>query len=77
MTAKEMFEEMGYRIWGKTDSNLKYAKKIDIEVEQYIDIDLKSKMFCKYKKRISECRELFITLEEFKAIQKQIEELGW
>ena len=78
MTAKEMFEELGYK-YGK------YAEEIICTKEDRqwrevgeitIDFDLQGKTIeLGFNGRISNSLPLFITLEELQAINKQIEEL--
>ncbi len=76
-TAKEMFEELGYIQDGEDSNGIDYKKSISKDEYYIFEFDIKQKMFSKYKKRNDTIRDLFITFEEFKAIQKQIEELGW
>ena len=69
-TAKEMFEELGY-VQEIKNNVIYYFKKIDIPKSHIIyDIDF-----------IIDTKEIFISktidLEELKAINKQVEELGW
>ena len=71
MSAKEMFEELGY-IWNENNDYIKY-KKVYWE---FIFPQVKNVYFWKGLKEISVFYNT-IDLQEFKAIQKQIEELGW
>lgn len=65
MSAKEMFEELGY----KYEFNNKYhIRYYNVEKDNYIWFDLQLKTL-----EISE----YCNLKELKAINKQIEELGW
>jgi hypothetical protein len=72
MTAKEMFEELG-RIQTTTEYD-NYKSDID-----YLDKDteLTNIFFDLEDKKIGFINVYKITIEELKAINKQIEELGW
>ena len=65
MSAKEMFEELGY----KQDYNIDYAIRYCNEERDYYIY------FYKYVRKIEVLHD--ITLQELKAINKQVEELGW
>ena len=69
-TAKEMFEELGYEQEAKNNV-IYYFKKVNIP-KSYIVYSINF---------IIKIKEIFIskniTLEELKAINKQIEELSW
>ena len=77
MTAKEMFEELGYRCENGYITDLYFIKQIlKKQGDNYIiHFDLNDKSFSKY--RSYNGADVFINLQEFKAIQKQIEELNW
>ena len=71
MTAREMFEELGYECSKYYDRNqmIEYRKEDSTSVLFWI----KERKFS-----VSEyCEPKDITVDEFKAIQKQMEELGW
>lgn len=72
MTAKEMFEDLGYELDSthEIQGHLYYFKDYS-----KIDFDLNRKNIYKYNS-MSYCR-CPISLEELKAINKQVEELGW
>ena len=68
MTAKEMFEELGYTQKIKNireDAVIVYGK-----VEAIISFDENKQVY-------KEGTTSIITLDEWKAINRQIEELGW
>ena len=66
-SAKEMFEELGYKLYNQ-NIYLEYVKE-----EEHITFYINEKTFCKYKGyEIGE-----ITLKELQAINKQVEELHW
>ena len=73
MSAKEMFEKLGYEEEHHI-SYIKYTKKLN----QNCCDDVSELRICFYQ-----CEESFekignsITLEELQAINKQVEELGW
>lgn len=72
MTAQEMFKELGYECSKYYDRNKiiqYYNEKEDVQFLFWI---------AEQEFSVSEYGELKnITVDEFKAIQKQIEELGW
>lgn len=75
MTAKEMFEKLGWRNTFTSSHVITYEKKSRSgRSRRIIQFLLKSKSFC-----INEESTFAQTysLEELKAINKQIEELGW
>lgn len=72
MTAKEMFEELG-RIQTITEydnykSDIDYLDEKTEQTNIYFDLEYKEIGFVNIHK---------ITMKELKAINKQIEELGW
>ena len=71
MKAKEMFEELGFE-YKKSDFSISYYKEFrDYDDETYIlDID-----FRLFEKKIS--NDFSIDMPLLKAINKQVEELGW
>ena len=73
MTAKEMFEKLGYILsiynnFSKTPIEITYINKI--ENDKYI-------IFSLVRKQISVSPYLDITIKKLQAINKQVEELGW
>ena len=70
-TAKEMFEELGYEIFG---SNAKYICYRNIKNAWFIEFDLDKK--CILTNKPNTIFNL-INLGELQAINKQVEELGW
>lgn len=81
MTAKDMFEELGYiHEQDNVNPEITYRTKHFISDITIIYFDLQDKTFSKFTSSDSPFESAKvddITLEEFKAIQKQIEELGW
>lgn len=78
MTAKEMFKELGYEL----KSKFHVADKVFLNYQKDYVISTFSKelSFCKWKPRLFGFLKPYsqdITVSEFKAINKQIEELGW
>jgi hypothetical protein len=71
MTAKEMFEELGYKIY-KGFCYIEYTKEKPINRYQYDSYQIR---FNDNDKKVSIYQN--IDLQELKAINKQIEELGW
>lgn len=73
MTAKEMFEKQGFS-YRSTDDVIEYLFK-SINSRRYLKInfDLKNKTYF-----VMECDDIAtIDMDIHKAIQKQLEELGW
>jgi hypothetical protein len=77
MSAKEMFEELGYTLKYKNKYEIKYIKLdktlSNILKEDYYDSAIIINL---YRKDIHK-NGCYIKLNEFKAIQQQIKELGW
>ena len=65
MSAKEMFEQLGY----KQTNNNTYSTCYKNEEEDYYIY------FYNYSKKIEVLHD--ITIQELQAINKQVEELGW
>ena len=77
MTAKGMFEELGYSGYSRKEF-AHYSKFISQTKRQIIDIDLVEKKVEKLIITVNTervCKEY--TFEEIRAINKQLEELGW
>lgn len=71
MNAKEMFEKLGYKYNKNRNRNrmIEYCKEDSTSVLFWIN---------ERKFSVSEyCEPKDITVDEFKAVQKQMEELGW
>lgn len=81
MTAKEMFEELGYKQVSITNNSVRYEGKPTMigAYEFYIEIWKREEMddFLIRKAIIIKEYVLNIWGEELKAINKQVEELGW
>lgn len=79
MSAKEMFEELGYEL--RSHKNIiRYVNKQYVSDWNYIDFNLKEKTI--YAHIMSDSpftpdSPLELNLKEIQAINKQIEELGW
>lgn len=77
MTAKEMFEKLGYSL--KVDNNnlIEYSKEDCGHISFCFDIETK-RFYSMYSFPSSiQSTPHSITLDEFEAVQKQMEELGW
>lgn len=72
MTAKEMFEELGYKL-ARYGNDVEYCKQFE-----YAKINIYFTNFAKVIE-ISSNKDIAYTvdLKELQAINKQIEELGW
>ena len=73
MSAKEMFEELGYELYIESDNEICYMEKKN---KWYISFYLDDK--------VVQCSEndfyttsIGISVKELQAINKQVEELGW
>ena len=72
MTAKEMFEKLGYGDYFNNGLRITYSN-FDKECKM-IEFDLKKKQLI----FVDDSEEVFeLSLEELQAINKQVEELGW
>lgn len=77
MNAREMFEELGYSL--KVDNNnlIEYSKEDCGHIAFCFDIETK-RFYSRYSFSSSiQSTPHSITLDEFEAVQKQMEELGW
>jgi len=72
MSAKEMFEELGYK-YDTYVKNIIFSKDFEYAtVELYFDIETKNLIIQSNKDIAFE-----FSINELKAINKQVEELGW
>ena len=82
MTAKEMFEKLGYELIEDGKTYLRYANYDDKEHHymggDFIDFDKKAKRF-RLTRKTGQGNTYFKygDLQELQAINKQVEELGW
>lgn len=87
MTAKEMFEKLGYKCLGGSDYiAIKYYKQ-EKQGEYYSNYDIDITFYCtsktvsvvanEYGKRSYKLAIMDIDMELLQAINKQVEELGW
>ena len=78
MTAKEMFEELGYKIQPIKEDRIAFVrryKKDDFNIITFYNDKYNNKRIMKSGEHDYYCD--YIRLEELQAINKQIEELGW
>lgn len=75
MTAKEMFEELGYEQDLNNDFYIGYIKHIPNTIIKNRTFTFMKEM--KFFTFIDQDNSVAIELNELKAINKQIEELGW
>lgn len=75
MTAKEMFEELGYTCEKSNGEVISYRYYTENKISYIHDIDflLDVEKYC----TIEHLGEVYISVELHKAITKQMEELGW
>lgn len=71
MTAREMFEELGYSLEAHNEYTIKYSKE-ECDYTTF-DFNLKKKKI--YSRFMSAAHG--ITLDELKAVIRQAKELGW
>ena len=74
MTAKEMFEKLGYK-QDKQKTHIVYYKFLKLNRELQIEFNFKFKSV--EKRKVPGINSEPINFKELKAINKQIEELGW
>lgn len=73
MSAKEMFEKLGYELSKNDKKYIIYENKIcDTSMKIIFDLDFKI-----VKKSYNRNDASWIHLQELQAINKQVEELGW
>jgi hypothetical protein len=82
MTAKEMFEELGYKPVSKTDTSVRYESQPTIvgAYEFYIEIWKREEFGDDFLIRKATMGRQFVSNicgEELKAINQQCKELGW
>lgn len=80
-SAKEMFKKLGYKLWeGSSEQIIVYQKEtrtIRFNLVQTCYLDEKTiSIFHSLDEDVYE-QEVILTLDELKAINKQVEELGW
>lgn len=77
MNAEEMFEELGYSLKVEHNDFIKYSKEDCGHIDFYFIIETK-RFYSRYCFSPSfQSTAHSITLDEFEAVQKQMEELGW
>ena len=74
MTAREMFEELGYNIVYENNDYLEYVRIDPFVYRSLIKFDYGRQIVFK---RNSNLLPLGVTSEEHKAIHQQLKELGW
>jgi hypothetical protein len=83
MTAKEMFEKLGYeyKLYDNEDkfnNGIQYYKKDKDDFETYVEFYFYHKRIWLLKKYKNKIAEGFVSnINLLQAINKQIEELGW
>ena len=79
MIADKMFEELGYKLVEKTMTSYIYEKELyengHLQYELYIVFELKDKEFYKTNSSWKDIEN--ITMQELKAINEKVKELGW
>lgn len=80
MSAKEMFEELGYEIDEESELEILYKMKWEISSTYWIGFDKTKKTFECFEisdSPFNPSKSFKIGIDELKAINKQVEELGW
>lgn len=80
MTAKEMFEELGFSYDDSIVDEINYFYKKFISETNVISFDLKHKnveAFIEYDSPFTPNKPYVLSFKELQAINKQCEELGW
>ena len=79
MNAKEMFEELGYELVYENEEVLRYRKNKWLDVEFWKVYEYVTGEKIKKILKISTIynKPYLVSIELYKAINKQIEELGW
>lgn len=73
LTAREMFESLGYKYGEESDERYNYKVIKYYEANTEFVFSINAREFA-----VSYCEEpKYITVDEFKAIQQQMKELGW
>ena len=72
-SAREMFKKLGYVRLNIFPLSIDYVKQINLKDAKIISFTLKSKSYYAMDRNIA----MGIDMPTFKAIQKQLEELGW
>lgn len=80
MSAKEMFEELGYEIDEENDKEILYKMKWEISTSYYVGFDLDHKnfeCFITSDSPFEPAKSFAIDLDLLQAINQQCRELGW
>ena len=80
MSAKEMFEKLGYEIDEDNDKEILYKMKWEISSTYYVSFDLRNKwfeVFVTSDSPFEPSKSFPIYMDLLRAINKQVEELGW
>lgn len=80
MSAKEMFEKLGYKLGRDCEYYLFYEKALKENAEyenDYLHISFEKQDKAFIKTYGDDNSPEIISIEELKAINKQVEELGW
>ena len=75
MSADKMFEELGYKFFEENDYFIEYKNKLD-NCSKFIRFELLEKIFTSFYYVVPD-RQSYITMQELKAINMKVEELGW
>lgn len=80
ISAKEMFEDLGYKLEDNNEFEIRYFNKRFISDTNYILFDKINKVvhnFIVSDSPFTSARDLPLNMNLLKAINKQVEELGW
>ena len=80
MSAKEMFEKLGYEIDEQNNKEILYKMKWEISTSYYVSFDLEHKLFECFitsDSPFEPAKPFEVSIYELQAINKQVEELEW
>lgn len=77
-TADKMFEELGYKIMFDNTCKFRYVKHFTLKPARHIIFAIdKTISVCEENKNELAINRDYFTMQELKAINKKVEELGW
>ena len=80
MSAREMFEKLGYELNEQNSNKILYKMKWEISTSYYIGFDIGNKLieaFITSDSPFTTSEPIDIDIDLLQAINKQVEELGW
>ena len=78
LTADEMFEKLGYKIMFDNTCLFRYVKCFELKPKRHIIFAIdKTISVCEENENELAINRDYFTMQELKAINKKVEELGW